>query len=98
MARAPKLTNATLEALTAELERRRSSIPKLEAKAAALREQLAEVEAEIDTLRDLHRQMCEIAAEHQGANGLIKDTEANAAFNQLNAQAEAVIQSFPRLG
>ena len=60
--------------------------------------QTAEVEAEIDTLRDLHRQMCEIAAEHQGANGLIKDTEANAAFNQLNAQAEAVIQSFPRLG
>ncbi|MDA0975257.1 MAG: hypothetical protein O2927_04750 [Planctomycetota bacterium] len=50
MARAPKLTNATLEALTAELERRRSSIPKLEAKAAALREQLAEVEAEIELL------------------------------------------------
>jgi hypothetical protein len=50
MARPPKLTNATLEALTAELERRRSSVPKLEAKAASLREQLAEVEAEIELL------------------------------------------------
>jgi len=50
MARPPKLTNATLEALTAELERRRSSVPKLEAKAARLREELAEVEAEIELL------------------------------------------------
>lgn len=58
----------------------------------------ADVEIEMATLRDLHRQMCEIAAQHKGANGLIKDPEANAAYNQLNAQAEGVIQSFPRLG
>jgi len=58
----------------------------------------AEVEIDMATLRDLHRQMCEIAARHKGPDGLIKDPEANAAYTQLNAQAEAVIQSFPRLG
>lgn len=55
-------------------------------------------EADIPTLRGIHQQMVQIAAEHQGSDGLIQDPEANAAYNQLNSQAEAVIQSFPRLG
>lgn len=58
----------------------------------------AEQEADIGALRGIHEQMTRIAAEHQGRDGLIQDPEANASFNQLNSQAEAVIQSFPRLG
>lgn len=50
MARPVKLSNATIEALTAELERRQKALPKLEAKAAELREALAAVEAEIAKL------------------------------------------------
>lgn len=50
MARPSKLSNATLEALTAELERRQKALPKLEAKAAELRAALEEVEAEIAML------------------------------------------------
>ena len=50
MARPPKLANASLEALTAEIHRRRRALPKLEARASALREQLAEIEAEIASL------------------------------------------------
>ena len=52
----------------------------------------------IETLRDIHRQMVAIAAEHKADDGLIKDPAANAAFNRLNSEAEGVIQSFPRLG
>ncbi len=58
----------------------------------------AEVDVEIETLRDIHRQMVAIAAEHKADDGLIKDPAANAAFNRLNSEAEGVIQSFPRLG
>jgi hypothetical protein len=58
----------------------------------------AEIEVDIVTLRDIHRQMSEIAVKHKTGDGLIQDADANAAFNQLNAEAEAVIQSFPRLG
>lgn len=50
MARPAKLSNATLEALTAELERRQKALPKLEAKAAELRAELESVEAEIAML------------------------------------------------
>jgi hypothetical protein len=50
MARPAKLSNATLEALTAELERRQKALPKLEAKAAELRAELEIVEAEIAML------------------------------------------------
>lgn len=50
MARPSKLSNATLEALTAELERRQKALPKLEAKAAELRAALEAVEAEIAML------------------------------------------------
>lgn len=50
MARPPKLANASLEALTAEIHRRRRALPKLEARARDLRDQLAEVEAEIAAL------------------------------------------------
>ena len=53
MARPPKLTNASLEALTAEINRRRRALPKLQARASALRDQLAAVEAEIAALGGL---------------------------------------------
>lgn len=55
-------------------------------------------EADIPTLRELHQRMVHIAREYQGSDGLIQDPDANANFNQLNSQAEGVIQSFPRLG
>jgi hypothetical protein len=58
----------------------------------------AEVEIDFDGLRDVHQQMTAIAREHKTGDGLIKDPKAGAAFNQLNNQAEAIIQSFPRLG
>ena len=50
MARPSKLSNASLEALTAELDRRQKALPKLEAKAAELRAALEAIEAEIAML------------------------------------------------
>lgn len=50
MARPSKLSNASLESLTAELERRQKALPKLEAKAAELRAALEAVEGEIAML------------------------------------------------
>lgn len=50
MARPAKLSNASLEALTAELDRRQKALPKLEAKAAELRAELESVEAQIAML------------------------------------------------
>jgi hypothetical protein len=46
----PSLASLPLEAITAELKRRQSEIPKLEARAKALRNELAAVEARIATL------------------------------------------------
>jgi hypothetical protein len=60
--------------------------------------EMAEVEVDINGLREIHQQMTEITREHRTGDGLIKDPEASAAFNRLNAKAEGVIQSYPRLG
>ena len=46
----PSLASIPIEAITAELKRRRSELPKLEARAKALRDELASVEARIAML------------------------------------------------
>lgn len=65
-----------------------------------MEEAYAQAEAEVDfaSLREIHGQMVEIAREHRTGDGLIKDPTAGATFNQLNARADGVIQTFPRLG